>query len=137
MRCQFEMRCGPSCHRCTQCWQEIVTNTLPIHAICRGHRGAGYFLSRYLSWFGLRGSENCKCRVRARLMDQRGPDWCEENITEVLDWLREAAEEKGLPFVATAARILVARAIDAARREQAHGQKAQAETGAADVGRAQ
>ena len=116
MHCQFDAKCGPSCYRCTQCWQEVITDTLPIYAICRGHRGAGHFLSRSLSWFGLRGSENCKCRVRARLMDERGPDWCEENLPEVLGWLREAAEERGLPFVETVAALFVQRAISKARR---------------------
>lgn len=109
--------------------------SLPIHATCRGYRGAGYFLSRYLSWFGLRGDSNCKCRVRARLMDERGPDWCAENLPEVLGWLHESAEERNLPFIATAGRILVARAIEAAKREQANGQKAEASTATKDVGR--
>jgi len=115
-RCQFTSSCGPSCYRCTRCWREIVTDTLPIYATCRGYRGAGHFLSRSLSWFGLRGSENCKCRVRARLMDERGPDWCEENLPEVIGWLREAAEERGLPFVEAVATLFVRRAIAKARR---------------------
>jgi hypothetical protein len=116
MRCNFDAHCGPSCYRCTRCWQEVVTDTLPIYATCRGYRGAGHFLSRSLSWFGLRGSKNCKCRARARLMDERGPDWCEENIPEVLGWLREAAEERGLPFVEAIATLFVRRAIAKARR---------------------
>ena len=116
MRCQFDANCGPSCYRCTRCWREVVTDTLPIYATCRGYRGVGHFLSRSLSWFGLRGSENCKCRARARLMDQRGPDWCEENLPEVLGWLREAAEERGLPFVEAVATLFVRRAIAKARR---------------------
>jgi hypothetical protein len=115
-RCQFDAHCGPSCYRCTRCWQEVITDTLPIYAACRGYRGAGHFLSRSLSWFGLRGSENCKCRARARLMDQRGPDWCEENLPEVLEWLREAAEERGLPFVEAIATLFVRRAIAKDRR---------------------
>jgi hypothetical protein len=118
MFCQFTENCGPSCHRCIRCWQEVVTDTLPIYATCRGYRGAGHFLSRSLSWFGLRGSENCKCRARARLMDQRGPDWCAENQPEILGWLREAAEERGLPFVEIIASRLVRNAIAAARKSQ-------------------
>lgn len=142
MRCYFAASCGPSCYRCLRCWQEVTTDTLPIYATCRGYRGAGHFLSRSLSWFGLRGSKNCKCRARAQLMNQRGPDWCEENVPEILGWLREAAEERGLPFVKAIAVRLVRNAIlsakaEAARQEQAHGEKAQAQTRAANVGRPQ
>jgi hypothetical protein len=49
-------------------------------------------------------------------MDQRGPDWCEENLPEVIGWLREAAEERGLPFVEAVATLFVRRAIAKARR---------------------
>ena len=118
MRCNFSARCGSSCYRCSRCWQEVVTETLPIYATCRGYRGAGHFLSRSLSWFGLKGDRNCKCRVRARLMDERGPDWCEENLPEILGWLREAAEERGLPYIDIIASRLIRNAIAAARKSQ-------------------
>ena len=117
--CAFNKKCGPDCYRCSRCWQEVVTSILPIYAACRGHRGAGHFLSRSLSWFGLRGDRHCKCRARACLMDDRGPDWCEENQAEILGWLREAAEERGLPFIEVIATRLLRRAIASARREAA------------------
>lgn len=97
--------------------------------------GPGCQLRRTLSWF-VRDDGKCGCTEYAAQMDAWGPDECFRRIEEIVEHLRGAAAAKGLPFLATAARILVARAIDAARREQAHGQKAQAETGAADVGRA-
>ena len=97
--------------------------------------GPGCQLRRTLSWF-VRDDGKCGCTEFAAQMDAWGPDECFRRIEEIVEHLRQAAADKGLPFVATAARILVARAIDAARREQAHGKKASAETGAADVGRA-
>ena len=97
--------------------------------------GPGCQLRRTLSWF-VRDDGKCGCTEFAAQMDRWGDD-CWAHLEEIVEHLRGAAAAKGLPFIATAARILVARAIDAARREQAHGQKAQAETGAADVGRAQ
>lgn len=103
----------------------------PAPTIC----GPGCQLRRTLAWF-VRDDGKCGCTEYAAQMDAWGPDECFRRIEEIVEHLRGAAAAKGLPFVATAARILVARAIDAARREQAHGQKAQAETGAADVGRA-
>ena len=97
--------------------------------------GPGCQLKRTLAWWGIRDDGSCGCDSFAAQMDRWGED-CWGHLEEIVEHLRGAAAAKGLPFVATAARILVARAIDAARREQAHGQKAQAETGAADVGRA-
>jgi ribosomal protein L7Ae-like RNA K-turn-binding protein len=47
-------------------------------------------------------------------MDAWGQD-CWDHIEEIVEHLRQAAEKKGLPFIATAARIMVGRAIEAAR----------------------
>ena len=103
----------------------------PLPTIC----GPGCQLRRTLAWWRVRDDGSCGCHEYAAQMDAWGDD-CWAHLEEIVEHLRGAAAAKGLPFVATAARILVARAIDAAKREQAHGQKAQAETGAADVGRA-
>lgn len=97
--------------------------------------GPGCQLKRTLAWWGIRDDGSCGCDSFAAQMDRWGDD-CWAHLEEIVEHLRGAAEKKGLPFLATAARILVARAIDAARREKAHGQKAQAETAASNVGRA-
>jgi hypothetical protein len=54
-------------------------------------------------------------------MDAKGCDWCEspEGMAEIMGFLREAAEERGLPFVDMAARLLVRRAIANARKAEA------------------
>jgi len=52
-------------------------------------------------------------------MDAWGPDECFRRIEEIVEHLRQAAEKKGLPFIATAARIMIGRAIEAARAEAA------------------
>lgn len=51
-------------------------------------------------------------------MDAKGCDWCEseEGMAEIMEFLREAAEERGLPFLDVAGRMLVRRAIANARR---------------------
>jgi hypothetical protein len=51
-------------------------------------------------------------------MDAKGCDWCEspEGMAEILGFLREAAAERGLPFLDVAGRILVKRAIHNARK---------------------
>jgi hypothetical protein len=98
--------------------------------------GPGCQLRRSLAWWGIRDDGSCGCGSFAAQMDAWGQG-CWDHLEEIVEHLRGAAEKKGLPFLATAARILVARAIDAARREQANGQKAEAEARASDVGRPQ
>jgi len=98
--------------------------------------GPGCQLRRSLAWWGIRDDGSCGCDSYAAQMDAWGDD-CWAHLEEIVEHLRGAAAAKGLPFLATAARIMVARAIDAAKQEQAHGQKAEAEARASDVGRAQ
>jgi hypothetical protein len=54
-------------------------------------------------------------------MDERGCDWCEANLDEIVGWLREEAAKRGLPFVDMAGRMLVKRAIRNARKAEAAG----------------
>lgn len=71
--------------------------------------------------FRIVATPDCKCTSRASYMDAKGCDWCEspEGMAEILGFLREAAEERGLPFVDMAARLLVRRAIANARKAEA------------------
>jgi hypothetical protein len=98
--------------------------------------GPGCQLRRTLAWWGIRDDGSCGCDSYAAKMDAWGHG-CWDHLEEIVEHLRGAAEKKGLPFLATAARILVARAIDAARLEQANGQEAVSEAREADVGRPQ
>jgi len=105
----------------------------PVPTTC----GPGCQLRRSLAWWGIRDDGRCGCDSFAAQMDAWGPTECLRRIEEIVEHLREAAAAKGLPFLATAARMMVARAIEAAGQEQAHGKKAQAQTRAANVGRPQ
>lgn len=80
--------------------------------------GVGTELKKLLAgWpFYITASLDCSCNARARLMDERGIEWCEANIDEIVGWLREEATKRGLPFVDMAGRMLVKRAIKNARR---------------------
>jgi hypothetical protein len=51
-------------------------------------------------------------------MNHRGPDWCEENIEMILEWLREEAKRQGKPFVAAVASMIVRRAIRNSRKRR-------------------
>jgi hypothetical protein len=87
----------------------------PLPTTC----GPGCQLRRSLAWWGIRDDGSCGCDLFAAKMDAWGPDECFRRIEEIVEHLREAAGKKGLPFLATAARIMVGRAIEAARAEAA------------------
>ncbi len=79
-----------------------------VRSIC----GPGCQLRRTFAWFGLKDDGSCGCAEFAAKMDAWGPA-CWQHMEEIVDHLREAAAKRGLPFIATAARIAVARAIEA------------------------
>jgi hypothetical protein len=84
-----------------------------------GPPGPGTFLRRALGSIGIQPrGEKCKCNERAKLMDERGADWCEANAEEIIDWLEEEAKNRplvGRLFNRTAAGFLVSRCIRQAR----------------------
>lgn len=78
--------------------------------------GPGTILSKMLSKIGINSTPNCSCRRRAMEMNNRGPDWCAENIDTIVGWLREESEKRKLPFVDFAGKILIQRAIKLSRK---------------------
>jgi len=82
--------------------------------------GPGCQLKKSLAWWGIRSDGSCGCDSFAAQMDSWGPDECWRRLEEIVEHLRTAAAEKGFPFIGTAARIMVGRAIEAARKEVAH-----------------
>jgi len=77
--------------------------------------GVGSILARWLKGIRIKPAEGCACLRRQRELDIRGPDWCAANLVVIVGWLREEAGRRGLPFIESAARLLVRRAIAAAR----------------------
>jgi len=80
--------------------------------------GPGTQLKRLLSKVGIKSTPNCSCNARARKMDEMGVEWCEQNIDEIVGWLKEEAQKRRLPFLAFPTKILVQRAINMAKRVQ-------------------
>lgn len=93
--------------------REHLATPAPTH-------GAGTELKKLLQKVGITASPDCSCNARARLMDERGIEWCEANVEEIVGWLREEATKRRLPFVDMAGRMLVRRAITNARRADGH-----------------
>jgi len=92
----------------------------PLPPLLPPSHGPGTELKALLAgWpFHIVSSPDCKCNARTAYMDAKGCDWCEspEGMAEILGFLREAAAERGLPFLDVAGRILVKRAIHNARK---------------------
>ena len=77
--------------------------------------GAGTILSNMLSTIGIKSSPSCACRRHAIEMNDKGPDWCEQNMDTILAWLKEESNKRKLPFVETVAKMMVNKAISKAR----------------------
>ena len=85
--------------------------------------GPGTELKKLLKLIGITASPDCSCNARARLMDERGIEWCEANIDEIVGWLREEASKRGLPFVDMAGRMIVCTAIRRAKIASKHARE--------------
>lgn len=79
-------------------------------------KGPGTEMKKLLAKIGITSTPDCQCNARARHMDEQGPEWCEQNMDEIIGWLREEAEKRKLPFVDFAGRLLVKKAIANARK---------------------
>lgn len=78
--------------------------------------GPGSFLKRYLGRMGISSTPNCSCNAKAKHMDTMGVEWCEQNLDIIVGWLKEEAEHRHLPFVEWPARLLVKKAVAAAKK---------------------
>jgi hypothetical protein len=86
--------------------------------------GAGTSLKKILASLGITATENCSCNAMAAKMDAIGPDECEKIMEEILDWLRDQAQARGLEkfYFRPAVRIAVRQAIKKARKQIARGE---------------
>jgi hypothetical protein len=74
-------------------------------------RGPGTELHRLLGRFGIHMKRGCSCKGRMVQMNKWGVDGCRENVDTIIEWLKEEATKRRLPFFSPAARLLVTRAI--------------------------
>lgn len=78
--------------------------------------GPGTELKKLLKTIGIEAKPGCKCNKRAQTMDEKGCEWCAENIDTISAWLQEEAERRGLPYIPTAGKWIINLAIKRARR---------------------
>jgi hypothetical protein len=77
----------------------------------------GTELKALLKTIGITASPTCSCNKRAKVMDEKGCDWCEEHIDEIDSWLAEEAKKRKLPYISLAGKTLIRLAIRKARKK--------------------
>ena len=83
----------------------------------------GSILTSMIKTIGIKSSSNCSCRRHALEMNEKGPDWCEQNIDTILSWLKEESQKRKLPYVEFVAKSMVQRAIYKSRKLIAKNQE--------------
>ena len=78
--------------------------------------GPGTMLSKILETVGIKAAPNCGCKRKALTMNINGNEWCEKNMETITDWLEEEAKKRKLPFLRTAGKLLIKRAISMSKR---------------------
>jgi len=78
--------------------------------------GPGSILHSMFSSLGIKAGPNCSCKRHALKMNEEGIEWCEENLETILGWLQEETKKRNIPFVKSAASLIVKRAINKARK---------------------
>lgn len=76
--------------------------------------GPGTELKSLLATFGIHASPTCKCNSMARKMndmESKEPGWCLSHIEEIVDVMEETAKARKLPFLRTAGKLLVKKAV--------------------------
>lgn len=97
-----------------EAWERLYAKYSPHYVDQR--RGPGTELKKLLGRLGFHATSQCACNKHASQMNDWGPDVCLQRIEEIIQWLREAAAARGLPFLEPVARLVVHRAIKSSRR---------------------
>lgn len=80
--------------------------------------GAGTELKKILSTFGIKSTENCSCNKRAKIMNEKGTEWCKENKETIVSWLEQESKARKLPFSKFLATKVLNLAIRRAEKKQ-------------------
>jgi len=95
----------------------VVDETHAHYPHAQPTAGPGTELKALLKTIGIVASPTCSCNKRARVMDEKGCDWCEQNIDEIDGWLAEEAKKRKLPYISLAGKTLIRLAIRRARKK--------------------
>ena len=101
---------GDKVHLASEAYRELVNKYRG-----RPEAGPGTELKALLAKFGIHASPTCGCNAMARKMDAWGPDESLKHLEEIVDVMEETAKKRNLPFLRSAGRLLVRRAISKSR----------------------
>ncbi len=76
----------------------------------------GTVLAKMIKSIGIQMTDSCSCRKHAIEMNEKGNEWCEQNIDTIIGWLREEATKRKLPFVDAIGKLMVNRAIKKSKK---------------------
>lgn len=76
----------------------------------------GTVLSKMIKSLGIQMTDSCSCRKHALEMNDKGNEWCEQNIDTIVGWLREEATRRKLPFIDAIGKMFVSRAIKKSKK---------------------
>jgi hypothetical protein len=79
-------------------------------------QGAGTELKKLLKLIGITASPTCGCNAKAKAMNENGLEWCKSNMDTIVEWLKEEATKRNLPFFSYGAKKLVKFAINRAEK---------------------
>jgi hypothetical protein len=102
---------------CRRCGRSYAAPKNRVRALCQVRPLPGTELKALLKTIGIVASPTCSCNKRAKVMDEKGCDWCEANIDTISDWLAEEAKKRKLPYLSLAGKTLIRLAIRRARKK--------------------
>lgn len=95
---------------------KFIQSFMVVQVAERDVYGPGAVLSGMLESIGIKSNEFCSCKKKAMFMNEQGPDWCEQNMDQILSWLEHEAKKRKMPFVRFFAKMLVKSAIKKSRK---------------------
>jgi len=95
--------------------EKFLRNLFP-KTIEENPNGPGTVLSQMIKSVGIVMTQGCSCKRHAIEMNDRGNDWCENNVDTIIGWLREEAKKRKLPFMDSLGKIIVNRAIKKSKK---------------------
>lgn len=95
---------------------QTILQTLFEPTLAQHPTGPGTILSKIIKSLGINMVEGCSCKQHAITMNQKGIDWCEQNKNIILEWLREEAQKRKLPFLDSIGEFMIQRAINKSKK---------------------
>lgn len=79
-------------------------------------QGAGTELKKLLKLIGITSSPTCGCNAKAKYMNEKGIQWCKDNVDTIAEWLKEEADKRKLPFINFVVKKIIKLAISRAEK---------------------